>query len=215
MQQEDAAGVIAVLFWNGTADPNGRWLLVDARESLRVGSAAAASFRARDLVRLDRGQSWLAGLREHVAENWRPFLAAFAELSVLGHEALSTELAELHKSGKIREHVDGHRADVLEVDHRNSVQTIVDQLGESVAGHVFQDLLAYLLGMAGYRTVRMNAVGVPDIELSDLAGVGLEERFLVSLSRAQMERVIELAQAAGDSSLVGALSDSTRRRKKQ
>ena len=47
----------------------------------------------------------------------------------------------------------------------------------------------------------MNAVGVPDIELSDLACIAPEERFVVSLSRDELGRAIELAQAAGDSPL--------------
>lgn len=215
VHEKGAVGVIAVLFWNGTPDPNGRWLLVDAKEAVRPGGAACASFAERDLVRLDRTQRWLNGLRQHAAENWRPFLAAFVELSRSGHDALRAELRELHDSGNLRAQVDRHRDDVLEVDHRASVQAIVDELGESVAGHVFQDLLAYLLGMAGYRTVRMNAVGVPDIELTDLAGGGRDERISVSLSRDELERALALAQAADDTTLLDALRGSICRGRKR
>lgn len=213
VQRENEAGIIAALFWHGAADPNGRWVLVDAKESIRPGRAAAVSFGFKDLVRLDRTQVWLAGIREHVAENWRPFLAAFSELSLEGHDALCAALGALHAEGKLRDQVEPYRGEVLEVDHRNSIQTIVRQLGESVAGHVFQDLFAYLLGMAGYRTVRMNAVGVPDIELEGLEPyTSTDDRFIVSFSREQLERVIDLAQAAGEEPMVGMLRKSMRRR---
>lgn len=44
--------------------------------------------------------------------------------------------------------------------------SLVECLGPARAGTVFQDLLAYLLVFAGYGSLRINPVGVPDIELS-------------------------------------------------
>lgn len=211
VQRENAAGIIAVLFWHGVSDPNGRWVLVDAKESVHPGSAVVVNLGFKDLVRLDRTQEWLAGIREHVAEYWRPFLAAFWELSLQGHDTLCAELGALHADGKLREQVECYRGSVLEVDHRNSIQNIVRKLGESVAGHVFQDLFAYLLGMAGYRTVRMNAVGVPDIELEELErNNSTDDRVVVSFSYDQLERVIDLAQTAGEEPLARMLRESMR-----
>lgn len=211
IQRGNEAGIVAVLFWHGTTDPNGRWLLVDAKESVRLGSGSAVSLSSRDLERLDRTQKWLYGIREYVAEYWRPFLAAFWKLSLEGHSRLCTELSTLHADGKLRDQVEDYCGSVIDIDHRNAIDVIVRQLGESGAGRVFQDLFAYLLGMAGYRIVNINPTGVPDIDLMGLEhNASANGDFIISLSRDQLTRMIDLAQAAGEKLLVNILRESLR-----
>ncbi len=157
----EVVGAVAALFWSGRWDVDGRWFIVDI-ESL----PAVSSLSAINLQRLARNQPRLANVREHLNRTWVPFLAAFVDRSFAGHKALQVELKELHDEGTLSQQLS--TADVLEYEHRNSVQAIVNHHGALVAGHIFQDLLAYLLALAGYRTVRINPVGVPDIEVSDL-----------------------------------------------
>ena len=76
-----------------------------------------------------------------------------------GHEVLCVVLADCHSAGNIAERLPKER--ILDTDHRDAVRSIIEQHGESVAGHVFQDLFAYLVGYAGYADVLLNAVGVP------------------------------------------------------
>jgi hypothetical protein len=160
-------GAVAALFWCGERDLDGRWFIVDSVESFRSARAERASLMAHDLGRIEKSQPWLRGVRDHIERKWRPFLGTFAQQALAGHEALQTELRELHHARKLPGRLIG--ADVLEMEHRNTLDAIIKHHGPRVAGHIFQDLLAYLLGLAGYRTVRTNPIGVPDIEVSDLA----------------------------------------------
>jgi len=193
-----AVGAVAALFWCGEHAVDGRWFIVDAEESFRSSGSETTSLGVHDLRRIEKTQPWLAGVRDHVERTWPAFLAAFGQLALAGHDALQNELSALHESGRLAEHVLG--ADVLELEHRNSVKAIIDRHGAAVAGHVFQDLLAYLLVLAGYATVHTNPIGVPDIEVSDPAG---EVADLVSLElrREQVEALIRLARKVGDVAL--------------
>ena len=209
----DAVGLVAVLFWCGERDLDGRWILVDAAESFRRGDAEGASLGAACLRRLRNSQPWLGAVHGHVERSWKPFLAAFGELALAGHEVLKAELEEIHRADRFAEHLPA--GDVLDLEHRARVAAIVGALGEHVAGHVFQDLLAYLLGLAGYRTVQVNPVGVPDIEVADLAARHAPSgdaqpdetslfapRIHLELSRPEVERLRRLASAAGDTDLL-------------
>ena len=95
------------------------------------------------------------------------------------------------------------------------------KLGASGAGTVLQDLLAYLVALAGYETLRINPVGVPDIELTGLSGrngilassVGeapkkrrvaatrLKKRITIRLTREQVRRITECCRKAGEREL--------------
>jgi Holliday junction resolvase len=197
-----AVGAVAALFWCGERAVDGRWFIVDAAESFRSSGSEATSLGVHDLRRIEKTQPWLAGVRKHVERTWPAFLAAFGQLALAGHDALQKELSALHGSGRLAEHVVG--AGVLEIEHRNAVQAIIDRHGAAVAGHVFQDLLAYLLVLAGYATVRTNPIGVPDIELSDVVGAD-DRRVRLEISRKQVERLIRLARKAGDTALAESL----------
>lgn len=137
-----------------------------------------------------------------MSETWPPFLAAFRDQALAGHGGLLRELEDLHRTSKLAEHVVGR--DVLELEHRNAVRELVEHCGESDAGRLFQDMLAYVLAMAGYRSVRVNPVGVPDIELGDpdnaAVGSGVAEpgSVQVRLSREQVKRLVRLTLAAGE-----------------
>ena len=197
-----AVGAVAALFWCGERAVDGRWFIVDAAESFRSTGGEATSLGVHDLRRIEKTQPWLAGVRKHVERTWPAFLAAFGQLALAGHDALQKELSALHGSGRLAEYVIG--ADVLEIEHRNAVKAIIDRHGAAVAGHVFQDLLAYLLVLAGYATVRTNPIGVPDIEVSDVVGTD-RGRIRLELSRKQVQRLIRLARKAGDTALAESL----------
>lgn len=109
----------------------------------------------------------------------------------------------LQKAGKLCDRLTAEP--LLELEHREAVRTIVESLGAAVAGHVFQDLLAYLLALAGYGRVQINPVGVPDIEVSELRGRLESDPVTLSITRQQAARLVKLCQAAGESELVKAL----------
>jgi hypothetical protein len=203
-KDQDVVGVIAALFWCGTREVEGRWFIVDAAESFRSGPADGGSFGVQDLQRIEKGQTWLAGVRQHVEQTWPAFLRAFREAALAGHEVLRTELDVLQKAGKLRDRLTVEP--VLELEHRETVRTIIESLGPAVAGHVFQDLLAYLLALAGYDKIQINPVGVPDIEVSELRGRLESNPVTLSITRQQAVRLVKVCQAAGESELVKALT---------
>jgi len=199
----NVVGVVAALFWCGKRDIDGRWFIVDAAESFRSGKTEGGSLGVQDLRRIEKSQPWLGGVRKHVERMWPPFLCAFGELALAGHKALQAELREEHRVGKLGNHLGD--AAVLDMEHRRAVQAIVETHGTSMAGHIFQDLLAYLLGLAGYQTIRTNPVGVPDIAVSGLIDAGPHDRVTLDLSRPQVETLIRLARKAGEAILADKL----------
>lgn len=203
-RNRNVVGVIAALFWCGKREVDGRWHIVDAAESFRSARTAGGSLGIQDLRRIEKGQPWLAGVRQHVEQTWPAFLRAFREAALAGHEVLRTELDALQKAGKLRDRLTAEP--VLELEHRESVRTIVESLGAAVAGHVFQDLLAYLLALAGYDRVQINPVGVPDIEVSELRGRLESDSVTLSITRQQAARLVKLCQAAGESELAKTLA---------
>lgn len=158
---ENIVGAVAVLLWSGRRDLDARWFIIDISSFSHLSSVQAA-----DLPRLAKARAALAGIRQHLDMTWIPFLAAFRDSSLTGHRALQDELKELHDCGTLATRLTS--SDILHYEHRRAVSGIVDHHGALVAGHIFRDLLAYALALAGYRTVHTNAVGVPDIELTDL-----------------------------------------------
>jgi hypothetical protein len=202
--QPDSLGVVAALFWNGTRELHGGWLFVDAAESVRGRAAGTTNLSEKDIVRLDKTQPWLAGVRDEVHRRWIPFVSAFHALAMAGHERLIQELRQLHDSRQLEAQFANENRDILENDHRKLMKAIIDAHGPAGAGRIFQDLLAYTLGSAGYRTVRLNPVGVPDIEVTDL-GQPAEECVNLTLTRTQLEALEQLASDAGKVTLVEAL----------
>ena len=158
------AGILAALFWCGDRNVDGRWLIADAEQTFRKSGANAISVSKANMLRAHRSQPWLADLKEHITNNWPGFLHAFFNDAMAGHEVLCVVLADCHAAGNIAERLPKER--ILDTDHRDAVRSIIEQHGESVAGHVFQDLFAYLVGYAGYADVLLNAVGVPDATVS-------------------------------------------------
>jgi hypothetical protein len=205
-KDQDVVGVIAALFWSGTREVDGRWFIVDAAESFRSGPAEGGSFGVQDLQRIAKGQAWLAGVRDHVEQMWPPFLRAFQDETLAGHEALCIHLEELKRVGRLRERVT--KDPVLELEHRNAIRAIVDTHGAAVAGHIFQDLLAYLLVLAGYDRVQINPIGVPDIEVSEFRDDLGSNLVTITLTREQADVLVRLCQAAGEDKLAEALYDN-------
>jgi hypothetical protein len=209
----DVIGVIAALFWCGKRDVDGRWFIVDASESFRTGPSDIGSLDVHDLQRLEKGQAWLAGVRDFVGLHWPAFLRAFHVEALAGHEALKAELERLRKLGRLKDRMS--KDSVLELEHRNAMRAIVESLGPSVSGHIFQDLLAYLLAFAGYNRIQINPVGIPDIVVSDLVDHADARFITISLTQEQVDRLVELGKIAGDEELVTAIVDQCHRPKRR
>ena len=161
-----------------------------------------------------RGQPWLSELKQHVDELWPPFLHAFFRDAMRGHDALCEVLAQSHEHGTVKARVSAER--VLETDHRDAVRTLIEHHGESQAGHVFQDLFAYLVGCAGYENVLLNPVGVPDVTVSGFHDP-LDDEAQINLGRfsvAEARKMLEHCERAGDRLLAdrirGRLTESQR-----
>lgn len=203
-------GIVAALFWCGQRDYDGRWLIVDAAETLRAGRGATTTLSLADLGRIEKSQAWLDPIRLHVRNWWNPFLMAYRDEALSGHEGLLSELRTLHEDNALRARVT--KEHFLDLEHRRAMQEILSTHGPSVAGHIFQDLFAYLLALAGYMTVRLNPIGVPDIELSDLRSKATRKR-TVRLTGAELANVYELCRAAGAQSLAELFRPARLRRK--
>jgi len=214
LQSGDKAtvGLLAALFWCGDRRIDGRWLTADARESFGLASDRLLCVTREDMCGAMRGQAWLKPLREHIEACWRPFLQAFLDDVMIGRDALREELRRWHEEGTLGERLSG--LEVPHAEHRTSIRKVLKRYGESMAGHIFQDLFAYLLAHAGYRKVIINSIGVPDIQLSepnvlqgsdasvDIGSVTLEEAL----------RLIEHCKAAGDLGLAARLEERVRGR---
>lgn len=161
----DEVGVVAAIFWCGDRDHDGRWLIVDANEAF-PSQRVTTSMEIRAMARVAKRQTSLVLLRDHVDVHWPRFLREFMPQALESHEVLKAALADAHSGNSLAEHLSGDHP--LELEHRERIAAILEKHGASPSGHIFQDLLAYLLGMAGYRNVQINPVGVPDIEVSGL-----------------------------------------------
>lgn len=203
-KDEDVVGVIAALFWCGKRAVDGQWFIVDAAESFRSGRTEGGSLGFQDLLRLGKGQPWLAGLRDRIHQLWPPFLRAFRDEALAGHEVLRTELDALQKAGRLQDRLE--LDPVLDLEHRKAVKEILDTHGASVAGHIFQDLLAYLLALAGYSRVQINPIGVPDIEVSERNVKAAAQFITLNLTQEQIARLMKLCRKARALDLARALS---------
>src|SRR6266540_2959104 len=193
-----AVGLLAVLFVGGDRELDGRWTIVDASDYHgRNGDSVSAARSV--LVATARTQRWLDPLRRHVDDLWPAFLHAFVDAAERGHAELVAELDSLHRQGRLRERLPRDR--VLGIEHVATVKDLVRHHGESDAGRLAQDLLAYLLALAGYRKVTLNAVGVPDFVLEGCTVGDPVKHVMISLVRTDAERVVALCRAAGDERL--------------
>ncbi len=205
-----AAGLLAVLFWCGDRELDGSWVIVDAS---RIRDRQAESFSATKaaLLLASRARDGLGELRRHVDGNWPAFLDAFKDEALQDHTTLIEALAHCHRKGLVAERLPKHT--ILAAEHRATVKQIIEMQGESDAGRIMQDLLAYLIAFAGYREVTNNAVGVPDFVLSDpissadVTGSASHERtVVVELTHGEAERLLDLCRSAGDDELERAVS---------
>ena len=212
-------GIVAVLFWCGNERVDGRWVCVDARDNFDARRGNSVSATAKDFCRLEKNQPWLDGLRQHLDSRWRPFLQAFLDQALAGHKALIAELEFARGSGALASRMSSER--VLDTDHQRAIEAIVKILGPNAAGTVFQDLLAYLIALAGYETIRINPVGVPDIELTGLsarkgglassageatkkrraAATRVKPRITIRLTADQVRRIAECCRQASEREL--------------
>ncbi len=203
--ENETVGIVAALFWCGDESIDGEWLLVDAADPV---ISRCTSIKAEQLQRACRTQSSLETLRCQVDHYWKPFLAAYLEIAKLGYKALRRELRDRLNHGTLGQPL-GQEA-ILECEHRAALRELITVLGPSSAGRVFQRLFAYLLGLIGYRTITVNAVGVPDVEasnpLSDPGDLSLRT------SADDLSRLIGYCRQAGDADLASRLSRHRRDR---
>lgn len=201
-------GVLAVLFWCDDREVAERWTIADAA-LFPDRSAETVSFTREAFVSIARSHRHLRALREHVDQNWPGFLQAFEDAALEGHDALSEALARAHREGTLRDRFPPHR--VLDFEHRGSLERLIETQGESNAGRIFQDLLAYLVALAGYGSVTNNPVGVPDFVVSGLADRSSactaasapagEKPVVIELTPGELDRLVLHCRAAGDDDL--------------
>lgn len=196
-------GIVAVLLVGGGAEQDGRWVLVDAAGwSGRSGESVSAARSV--LAGLERGQRHLDLLRRHVDETWPRFLVGFREAAEAGHGALVEALQAAHRDGTTRDLLPPDP--VLAYERREAVRELLVQHGESDAGRLAQDLLAYVLAFAGWRKVTLNAVGVPDFVLEEVAAErAAPQQVTITLRRDEAERAAARLRAAGEHALALAL----------
>jgi hypothetical protein len=202
VDDESSLGILAALFVGGDLDADGRWVIVDAGAYRdRTGDTLGAV--RSTLVSTARGQPWLDGLRRHIDDLWPGFLDAFKDAADRGHARLLDELKSCHQEGTLRDRLPRHR--ILGAEHRATVTRLVERHGESDAGRLAQDLLAYLLALAGYGKVTINAVGVPDILLEDPASGAGTDFVTLTLASGDVARLARLCRESGDEKLAGVL----------
>lgn len=196
-------GIVAVLLVGGGPDEDGRWVIVDAAAwSGRSGESVSAARSV--LAKLARGQRHLDRLRQHVDETWPRFLVAFREPAESGHGALVEALQAAHRDGTTRDLLPVDP--VLGYERREAVHALLAQHGESDAGRLAQDFLAYVLSFAGWRKVTLNAVGVPDFVLEEpVAERAAGQHVTITLPREDVERAAARLRAAGEDALAVAL----------
>ena len=195
-------GILAALFWCGDRNVDGRWLIADAKEIFRRNSSQSTSVSKTRMELADRGQPWLNDLKAHIAELWPSFLQAFLDDAMRGHEALRDVLEHNHENGTVSARLPTER--VLDTDHRDAIKSLIEHHGESLAGHIFQDLFAYLVGHAGYATVTLNPVGVPDVTVSGLCATRSDEAAEITLGPFSMKdarRLLRYYEESNDEAL--------------
>lgn len=197
----DGLGAIAALFLCGDRDLDGRWLLVGAAAPFGGRKADSLSATKDELARMARSGGELEPLRAPLAESWPRWLQALLAPALAGRRELREELSARRAAGRLDAGLGPEP--VLELDHIANASRVVERHGESVAGGVFQDLLAALLELIGYGSVISNTTGVPDIVAALVPGGGLVE--LGALPRAQVLRLLALCEGAGEASLADRL----------
>jgi hypothetical protein len=204
------AGILAVLFWCGDRELDGNWVIVDASR-IRDREAESLCVTKTALLLASRNRDHLGGLRRHVEANWPAFLDAYKDEALRDHATLVDALESCHRKRLVADRLPRHG--ILSAEHRATVEQIVDAHGESGAGRIMQDLLAYLLAFAGYRQVTNNAVGVPDFVLSDFrdesavgGGAAPDGRFVLELTHEEARRLLDLCKSAQEDELASRLS---------
>ena len=197
-------GMLAVLFWSKARRMDGKWLVVDAADSLVLRHS---SFTPEYLRRATLGQPGLALLRRRIEDLWPPFLIAYLDIAKEGHLALSKELQSRHAKGQLQEALPTH--EVLAIDHKAAMSEIVEHCGRSGSGRICQRLFAYLLGLVGYRTVTVNTIGVPDVVASD--PIQEDEQVDFRLTIEESWRLVRNCKLAGDKELASRLLSQDRR----
>ena len=197
-------GLLAALFWSSGKKGDGRWLVVDASDPLVLRRSSLTSDYLR---RTAASQPGLASLRQRIDDLWPPFLVAYLDTAKKGHLALSRELKSRHDKGQLQETLPTH--EVLAIDHEAAMLEIVEHCGQSGAGRILQRLFAYLLGLAGYRSVIVNTIGVPDVVASDPTQE--DERAAFRLTVEESRRLVRHCRFAGDTELASRLLSQDRR----
>lgn len=207
-------GALAILFWQVKSSIDGRWLLLDVNDAFRT-RRGVVTVDAERVVRTAKQQRQLKSLQQHIEVAWPRFLRGFMKEAKQGHAVLQRELKTEHATGRIEARLQGDEP--LKLEHGQRIEELIAQHGAGPVGHIFQDLLAYLIALVGYRHVQTNPVGVPDIELSglraenehnDLSTVSLE------LTADQLTRLARICRTAGDEELLAIIETGCTERQK-
>jgi len=202
-EAETVVGAIAVLCLSGNRDLDGEWILLDPARAFPSRKAGPITLQVSEFARIAERQKHLYSLRQALSAAWRPYLHAYLTLAIASRANLQDELSVRQRTGTLGELVCTDA--VLDCDHLSHLREIVDAHGEGVAGGVFQDLFAYLLGYIGYASVVSNPIGVPDIMASGL--IGGAPANLAEFTRGEIERIVKLCDKAGELDLARRLRE--------
>ncbi len=189
-----SAPLIAVLHMCGDREVDGRWIVVDVRDTGRSSNANSTSFSMRELRRLERQQKELDVLRTQFVTDWPRLLFALMEEALCGHDALMAVFERCRQRGGLRERL--REEPVLDSEHAENLRRLLEKHGEQSMGRIMQDLFAFLLILAGYQGVTINPVGVPDVE----AQLPFGDEHVV-FTPDELRRLADYCERAGDRNL--------------
>jgi len=193
-EADAVVGVIAVMSLAGNREFDGEWIVVDAARAFPERKAGPITLQVGDLARMAERQKPLHSLRQAIGAAWRPYLHTYLGHAIASRAALQLELSGRQRGGTLGQLMCSDP--ILDCDHLSHLRQIVDTHGEGVAGGVFQELFAYLLGYLGYTNVISNPIGVPDIMASGLAeGI---PKGVAEFTPRELVRLAELCEEGGE-----------------
>ena len=210
-ENESGVGLLAALFFNPEKqNQDGRWLILDVDKHHSFKTAGRDVHITEDGARRgNNAKGSLSDLKNHIHGYWPRVLNAFSKEAENGYEELSTVLKEHHDAGTLAGYL--KKEEPPEYDHKNRIQKIIDAQGEKKAGLLFQVFFGYLVALAGYRSVTINAVGVPDVLLADLGvvkeGSKADSVDLGALTPQDAARLIDYCRRCGDEGLAKLLEE--------
>jgi hypothetical protein len=200
-------GILAVLFLCGDKNTDGRWFISDVNELIKMASSKSLNIGLNDMLQAERSQTRLKDLRNEVKELWFQMVNAYLNEALTGHSSLKEELQRRYQEQSIADRMISD--DILDVEHIDTINQIVNHHGPSVSGHIFQDLFAYLFSLLGYRSITINSVGVPDVIMTGLESDN-SNIFIGPISQGEAQEIIKCIEKFGNKKLLRRVQEQFR-----